>query len=298
MARGARLLEPRARLERRSLRQRSRRLGRSARRPAAGARGPSRRRRRRGPVRRRARPDRGSATDAAQHRRAHGPRTGGRGGGSAAGDRRRATSGAAAAAANAPSGRALLRGRRDRASPTTPLFRRAMQRPTRSNARCRTRCPKRTSSSTSSRQDADGAVRERAHAAALAVPRVREVHNVSVVSVDSGTELSLHLKLPGELSLEEAHAIAEQVERAIARDVPEVSSVQTHLEPLRRGSRRHRGRRRRRDGAAHRARRARRRAGRAALRRYRRGPRRLPDAAARRRHARRSARAMRAGSRS
>jgi cation diffusion facilitator family transporter len=78
----------------------------------------------------------------------------------------------------------------------------------------------------------DADVRERAHAAALDVPRVREVHNVSVVSVDSGTELSLHLKLPGDLSLEEAHAIAEQVERAIKRAVPEVSSVQTHLEPL------------------------------------------------------------------
>ena len=78
----------------------------------------------------------------------------------------------------------------------------------------------------------DADVRERAHAAALDVPRVREVHNVSVVSVDSGTELSLHLKLPGDLSLEEAHAIAEQVERAIERAVPEVSSVQTHLEPL------------------------------------------------------------------
>lgn len=75
-------------------------------------------------------------------------------------------------------------------------------------------------------------VRERAHAAALNVPRVREVHNVAVLSVDSGTELSLHLKLPGGLSLEEAHAIAEQVERAIERAVPEVSSVQTHLEPL------------------------------------------------------------------
>ena len=75
--------------------------------------------------------------------------------------------------------------------------------------------------------EADGAVRERAHAAALAVPRVREVHNVSVVSVESGTELSLHLKLPGDLSLEEAHEIAEQVERAIERAVPEVSSVQT-----------------------------------------------------------------------
>jgi cation diffusion facilitator family transporter len=79
---------------------------------------------------------------------------------------------------------------------------------------------------------ADADVRERAHAAALNVPRVREVHNVSVVSVDSGTELSLHLKLPGNLSLEEAHAIAEQVERAIERAVPEVSTVQTHLEPL------------------------------------------------------------------
>jgi cation diffusion facilitator family transporter len=79
---------------------------------------------------------------------------------------------------------------------------------------------------------ADAAVRERAHAAALGVPRVREVHNVSVLAVDSGTALSLHLKLPGDLSLEEAHAIAEQVERAIERDVPEVSSVQTHLEPL------------------------------------------------------------------
>ncbi len=80
--------------------------------------------------------------------------------------------------------------------------------------------------------EADAAVRERAHAAALGVPRVREVHNVSVVSVDSGTELSLHLKLPGELSLEEAHSIAEEVEEAIEQAVPEVSSVRTHLEPL------------------------------------------------------------------
>jgi divalent metal cation (Fe/Co/Zn/Cd) transporter len=61
---------------------------------------------------------------------------------------------------------------------------------------------------------------------------VREVHNVSVVSVGSRTGLSLHLKLPGDLSLGEAHAIAEEVERAIAAAVPEVSAVQTHLEPL------------------------------------------------------------------
>ncbi|HET8528971.1 MAG TPA: cation diffusion facilitator family transporter [Gaiellaceae bacterium] len=78
----------------------------------------------------------------------------------------------------------------------------------------------------------DAAVRERAHAAALGVPRVREVHNVAVVALASGTELSLHLKLPGEMGLEQAHAIAEQVEHAILEAVPEVSAVQTHLEPL------------------------------------------------------------------
>jgi divalent metal cation (Fe/Co/Zn/Cd) transporter len=77
-----------------------------------------------------------------------------------------------------------------------------------------------------------GDVRERAHAAALGVRRVREVHNVSVLSVDSGLEISLHLKLPGDLSLDEAHEIAEEVERAIRTAVREVSTVQTHIEPL------------------------------------------------------------------
>ena len=78
----------------------------------------------------------------------------------------------------------------------------------------------------------EAAIRERAHAAALGVRRVREVHNVSVLAVDGGTELSLHLKLPGDLSLEEAHEIAEEVERAIRTAVPEIAAVQTHLEPL------------------------------------------------------------------
>jgi cation diffusion facilitator family transporter len=75
-------------------------------------------------------------------------------------------------------------------------------------------------------------LRERALAAALSVPRVREVHNITVLENEGRTEVSLHLKLPGELSLEEAHQIAEEVERAICAAVPEVESVQTHLEPL------------------------------------------------------------------
>jgi divalent metal cation (Fe/Co/Zn/Cd) transporter len=53
-----------------------------------------------------------------------------------------------------------------------------------------------------------------------------------VLDVAGKTEVTLHLKLPGQLPLEEAHDIAEQVEAAICRDVPEVRSVQTHLEPL------------------------------------------------------------------
>jgi cation diffusion facilitator family transporter len=80
------------------------------------------------------------------------------------------------------------------------------------------------------------AIRERAHAAALSVPRVREIHNLSLVSLDGTTDLSLHLKLPGELPLEEAHEVAEQVERAICAAVPEIGSVQTHLEPLKEAS--------------------------------------------------------------
>ena len=75
-------------------------------------------------------------------------------------------------------------------------------------------------------------LRERAHAAALGVRRVREVHNLSLVDVGGRTELSLHLKLPGDLSLDEAHQVAEQVERAICQAVPEIEGVQTHLEPL------------------------------------------------------------------
>jgi cation diffusion facilitator family transporter len=80
--------------------------------------------------------------------------------------------------------------------------------------------------------EAEAAIRERALAAALGVPRVREIHNVNVVNLDGGTQVSLHLKLPGELSLEEAHDVASQVERAIVSAVPEVDSVRTHLEPL------------------------------------------------------------------
>ena len=78
----------------------------------------------------------------------------------------------------------------------------------------------------------EGGVRERSLAAALTVSHVREIHNLVVLDVDGSIEVSLHLKLPGELSLDRAHEIAEEVEAAILAQVPDVWTVQTHLEPL------------------------------------------------------------------
>ena len=93
-----------------------------------------------------------------------------------------------------------------------------------------------------------GPARARARCGARACRGVREVHNLALVDVDGRTELSLHVKLPGELSLDEAHDVAEQLEAAICAAVPEIDGVQTHLEPLTettrgaRGGRRHGGR--------------------------------------------------------
>jgi cation diffusion facilitator family transporter len=79
---------------------------------------------------------------------------------------------------------------------------------------------------------AEGDLRARASAAALTVRGVREVHNVRVLHVDGRCELSLHLKLPADLDLADAHAITTNVERAIREDVPELRDVHTHIEPL------------------------------------------------------------------
>ena len=64
------------------------------------------------------------------------------------------------------------------------------------------------------------AIRERAYAAALREPRVREVHNMVVLEVGGRTEVSLHLKLPGGYSLADAHEVASSVEHAILDALP------------------------------------------------------------------------------
>jgi len=78
----------------------------------------------------------------------------------------------------------------------------------------------------------EGGLRERATAAAAAVAEVREVHNVRVMRVGSAYEVSLHVKLPRELSLAEAHDVIERLEAAVRSAVPELKDVHTHIEPL------------------------------------------------------------------
>src|SRR4051794_10240637 len=78
----------------------------------------------------------------------------------------------------------------------------------------------------------EGDLRERASAAALGVPDVREVHNVRVMQIDGQPELSLHVKLPRDLALGEAHAVVERLEAELRTAVPELRGVHTHIEPL------------------------------------------------------------------
>jgi cation diffusion facilitator family transporter len=79
---------------------------------------------------------------------------------------------------------------------------------------------------------AGGEIRERVTAASLGVRGVREIHNVRVMTVDGRPEVSLHLKLPAALALDDAHTITCDVETAIRAAVPELSDVHTHIEPL------------------------------------------------------------------
>jgi len=74
-------------------------------------------------------------------------------------------------------------------------------------------------------------LRERVLAIALAEPLVKEAHDITIFEQQGAASVSLHLKFPADLSLRDAHEVAERVERAIA-ERPRVIAVQTHLEPL------------------------------------------------------------------
>src|SRR6185437_16771184 len=74
-------------------------------------------------------------------------------------------------------------------------------------------------------------LRERVLAAALTEPLVREAHDITLYEHDGRVSVSLHLKMPADAGLGEAHEAAERVEAQI-REQPGVAEVHTHLEPL------------------------------------------------------------------
>jgi cation diffusion facilitator family transporter len=76
-------------------------------------------------------------------------------------------------------------------------------------------------------------LRDRVLAIALAEPLVKEAHDITIYENGRSASVSLHLKFPADLTLQAALAVAERIEQAI-RARPDVSEVQTHLEPLER----------------------------------------------------------------
>jgi cation diffusion facilitator family transporter len=74
-------------------------------------------------------------------------------------------------------------------------------------------------------------LRDRALAVALAEPLVREAHDVTIYEHERRVSLSLHLKLAPDVTIKDAHDVAERVEAAL-RAEPGVDDVHTHLEPL------------------------------------------------------------------
>jgi divalent metal cation (Fe/Co/Zn/Cd) transporter len=74
---------------------------------------------------------------------------------------------------------------------------------------------------------------ERVHAAAARHGLVRDLHNVTVEQEDDGRlHLSMHAKLPGDLSLESASHTSTDLEQTLREELPDISRVDVHLEPL------------------------------------------------------------------
>jgi cation diffusion facilitator family transporter len=76
-------------------------------------------------------------------------------------------------------------------------------------------------------------LRDRVLAVALSEPAVSEAHDITIFEHGEQVSVSLHLKLPADSSLAQAHEVAERVEQAICK-LPRVRDVRTHLEPLER----------------------------------------------------------------
>ena len=67
---------------------------------------------------------------------------------------------------------------------------------------------------------------------ANSTPRAQEAHNIKVDYLGSYATVSLHIKVDGNMSLEESHKITHLVENNILNEIPEVKYVMVHACPI------------------------------------------------------------------
>jgi cation diffusion facilitator family transporter len=74
---------------------------------------------------------------------------------------------------------------------------------------------------------------ERVHAVAAGLEMIRDLHNVTVEREREGhLHLSMHVKLPGTMTLHDAASASAELERLLRQEFPDVGRVDVHLEPL------------------------------------------------------------------
>jgi len=74
---------------------------------------------------------------------------------------------------------------------------------------------------------------ERVHAAAARNGGVRDLHNVTVERESDGSlHLTMHAKLPGDMTLASASQASAQLEKTLRAELPEANRIDIHLEPM------------------------------------------------------------------
>jgi cation diffusion facilitator family transporter len=74
---------------------------------------------------------------------------------------------------------------------------------------------------------------ERVHAAAARNGGVRDLHNVTVErEADGSLHLTMHAKLPGDMTLATASLASAELERTLHTELPEANRIDIHLEPM------------------------------------------------------------------
>jgi cation diffusion facilitator family transporter len=74
---------------------------------------------------------------------------------------------------------------------------------------------------------------ERVHAAAARNGGVRDLHNVTVERESDGSlHLTMHAKLPGDMTLASASKTSARLEKTLRNELPEATRIDIHLEPM------------------------------------------------------------------